>query len=95
MPGACTFDALYVNATPATATTSIADTITVTLYKNNVAQPITTMVNIPALTAVGTLNGSNDTAHSFSVAAGDRIALGITQTDASQTIRMTVTTRCQ
>jgi len=95
MPGACSFDALYVNTSPATATTSIADTITVTLYKNGVAQPVTTQVAVASGTTVGTLTSNSDTAHSFSVAAGDRVALGITQTDASQTIRMTVTSRCQ
>jgi hypothetical protein len=90
MPAACTFNALYVSGT--ISASAGADTLTVTVFKNGVATALTTAV------AVSTLNTpvtSSDTAHSFSVAAGDTVALQVTQTSTTPVVRMNVSTRCQ
>jgi len=69
-----------------------ADTITVTLYKNQVATPLTVTLTSSTTQFSGT--NASDTAHSFSVLAGDEVAIGITQTTGTPIIRLTVVSRC-
>jgi len=90
MPAGCTFNALYVGGT--ITSNAAADTLTLTLVKNGVAQALTTSVAVSTLNATVT---SSDTAHSFTVAAGDSVAIQLTQTNGSPTVRLSVSTRCQ
>jgi hypothetical protein len=69
----------------------------VTLYKatspqSPVAQTLT--VTLTSSTTQFTGTTVSDTAHSFSVVAGDEVAMGITQSTGVPVVRVTVTARC-
>jgi hypothetical protein len=92
MPSACTFNALYVAGT---ITGNVGpDTLTFTLMKNGVA---TTMTASMSLSVAGTTVISTDTSDTFSVVAGDSIAIQIFQTNTGTppVVRMSATTQCQ
>jgi hypothetical protein len=95
MPISCSFDALYVNAAIRSPGPGLNNDINVTLYRNAAAQALTTTVTLNPSAPPGTLASNSDTAHSFAVTPGDRVALGITQSDDAATILLTVSTRCQ
>jgi hypothetical protein len=90
VPGPCTFDALYVNAI--ITGNAASDTLTYTVYKNNVAQSLTKSVTVLSLNVPV---ADFDTSHSFSVAAGDKLAIGVTQSSATPNVRTNLTIRCQ
>jgi hypothetical protein len=96
MPSSCSFDRLYVTATP-TSVLPLADTIVVTLYKDSGGGPAaqTLTATVTSSTTQYTATTSSDTTHSFSVSAGNFVAIGITQSTTVPTVRLTVTTRCQ
>jgi hypothetical protein len=71
MPAACTFDALYVTNSAWNNQGSAPGTVTVTLYKNNVATSMSVSFN----SAVQNTTAVTDTTHTVSVVAGDSVAL--------------------
>jgi hypothetical protein len=96
MPSTCAFDALYVKVTPVNTIggTLTADTLTVTLYKNQVATQLTVTVT-SSTTLFTSVNGSDtNPLHAVSVGPNDEVALGVVGTDGDDVVRMTVTTRC-
>jgi hypothetical protein len=92
MPIACTISALHLKLFGISGTTG-ADTITVTLFKNRVATAMTVTATNPAAGTFGTL--VSDTVNTVSVAVGDTLSLGYTQTDNVPFVRISVGTRCQ
>jgi len=89
LSSACTFNALYVTGT---LTAGIGQTMTLTLIKNGAVTGLTTSIS-PSTNGVTV--ASNDTIHSFSVVAGDTVAIRVNQASTAPTIRMSVTTQCQ
>jgi len=90
--GACTFDALYVAGT--ITANAASDTLTVTLVKNGSATALSTSITVSTL---NTTVSSSDTTigHSFAVVAGDSIAIEVTQTSGTPTVRLSITSHCQ
>jgi len=86
----CTFDALRVAAT--ITSNAVSDDISLTLLVNGGSSGLTT-----GTFNVSTLNTTvlaNDTAHSFAVAAGDRVSIQLTQTTGTPVIRIATTVHC-
>ena len=93
MPIACTFNSLTLSlygVTGAAATNRTG----VTLYKNGIPTSMTVSLNNPA---VGSISIATDSAptHQFSVAVGDFVSIGYTQTNSTTAVRIGVATRCQ
>jgi hypothetical protein len=94
MPASCTFDSIYVSGTATAAAFLGANTLTYKLYKNEVATAIT--VDLSAPTTLNATNTNSATGFSVSVAAGDTVAIGLTQTNgAGSGVLSLVTVRCQ
>jgi len=74
MPAACTFDALYVTNPAWSNEGSSPGTVTVTLWKNNVATTMTVSFN----SANQNTTAATDTTHTVAVVAGDSVALKAT-----------------
>jgi len=89
MPVACTVTSLNLRLD---AITAGANSVTVTLYKNGVATAMTASASVS--TAPATVTAS-DTLHTVSVAAGDSLSIGYTQTNNVPICRIGVATRCQ
>jgi hypothetical protein len=83
MPAACTFDALFVTNSAWANEGLTPGTVTVTLFKNNVATSMAVSFN----SAVQNSTAVSDTsaAHAVSVVAGDSVALKATGTPAGLT----------
>ena len=81
MSTACTLDAMYVSGGIITPGGSGDNTITLTLYKNGVAQ--TMLVSLAALQASpgGTVISASDLVHTVSVSVGDLLSVQISQTN--------------
>src|SRR4029077_8117219 len=93
MPGACTFNAIYVSGTTPNASFLGANTLTYTLYKNNAATGLT--VNLAGPTTLNQNAQANATG-SVTVVAGDELAIGVTQTNgAGSQVLSLVSVRCQ
>ena len=90
MPAACTIKGLYVSVNRQSGSGS--NTITFTIYKNGVATSMTTSVTV---TAIGSAVANSDTFDTFTVAAGDLVSIGISQTSGSPFDNMSVTTTAQ
>jgi hypothetical protein len=83
----CTVDGLRVAATITASAAS--DTLTFTLLKNGAAMSVTT-----GAFTVSTLNTTvfaSDTAHSFTVAAGDTVSIQLAQTNGGPVVRLATT----
>jgi hypothetical protein len=70
--------------------TPAADTTTITVYKNTVATTMTCSVNTD-----GNGAGCTDSTHTFSVAQGDSLALGFSETNSNPFNMVTVGLVCQ
>jgi Collagen triple helix repeat (20 copies) len=90
MPAACTFNTLRVAGTITSG--AGPDSLTLTLMKNGVATSLTTSVTV---STSGTTVTNSDTAHSFTVAAGDTVSIQLTHTNGTPVVRLAVSTRCQ
>ena len=86
------FIGLYVAGT--ITANAASDTITITMIKNGSATALTATLTVGSLNATVT---SSDTVagHAFSVAANDQVAIQITQTTGTPTVRLSVSTYCQ
>jgi hypothetical protein len=92
MASACTFNALHVAGTITSG--AVADTLTLTMIKNGSATALTTSIAVSSVNATVTSSDTN-AAHGFSVAAGDAVAIQLTQTSGAPTVRMSITNQCQ
>lgn len=92
MASPCTFDAIYVSG--AITSNAAADAITLTLIKNGIATSLATTINVSTINITVTGSDTN-AAHSFSVAAGDTVAIKLTQTSGTPTVRLATTVHCQ
>ena len=94
MPAAasCSFKAIYLAGTITASAAS--DTLTITMIKNGSATALTTQIIVSTLNATVT-NSDTTAGHAFSVVAGDQIAIQITQTTSSPTVRLSVSTYCE
>jgi hypothetical protein len=94
MPAAatCSFKALYVAATITNLPGS--DTITITMIKNGSATALTTTLTVTTLNATVT-NTDTVAGHAFAVVAGDQVAIQITQSISTPTVRLSVSTYCE
>jgi hypothetical protein len=100
MPAACSFDKLYVVALPTQAAPAAAVTLDIYLYKQvSGGSPVQQSVHVQVTTGTTqyvAVRGS-DTAHLFSLSAGDEVAYGVSlSTTASPipNVRFQVTSRC-
>ena len=86
---ACTVSALNVGAANFTAPTGV-DTITLTVYKNSTATSMTCSTTVNN-------NGSScsDQTHTFTVAGGDILSLGYSETNVNPNVKVTTTLICQ
>ncbi|MFL6374560.1 MAG: hypothetical protein ACJ73D_07850 [Pyrinomonadaceae bacterium] len=91
IPVACTFDSLVVSAFGVSGTAA-TDSIGVTLYKNGTATATTVTISNPAAGAIATIS---DNVHTFTVAAGDYVSVGYTQTNSTPIVRIGVGAHCQ
>ena len=85
----CTVSALNVGAANFTAPTGV-DTITLTVYKNSTATSMTCSTTVNN-------NGSScsDQTHTFTVAGGDILSLGYSETNVNPNVKVTTTLICQ
>ena len=86
---ACIVSALNVGAINFTAPTG-ADTVTLTVYKNSTATSMTCSTTVNN-------NGSScsDQTHTFTVAGGDILSLGYSETNVNPNVKVTTTLICQ
>jgi hypothetical protein len=91
MPSACSFNAMYVRATPTSAVPT-ADTLDVTLYKNG--SPTALTVSVTSSTTQFTTTSNSNLGTTVAVLPGDTVALGVRGSDGAPTVRMVVVTRC-
>ncbi len=91
MPAACTFDTMYVSAVP-TGGSPAADTLIYVLYVNGNSTPL--QVSLTTSTTTDTATKGSMTGGSVSVAAGDGVAIGVSQSNGSPVIRSAVSVRC-
>lgn len=94
MPGGCTFNSMYVTAAAVDQTYVAANALTYTLYKNNVATSVILSLNAP--TSLSAPTSTSATGFSVPVVTGDKLAIGLTQTNgANSALWNLVTLRCQ
>jgi hypothetical protein len=93
MPIACTFKSLTLSLYAVIGAAG-ANTVGVTLYKNGIATPMTVSLNSPGAESLSTAT-DNAAAHQFSVAVGDFISIGYTQSNSNTVVRIGVAARCQ
>ena len=93
MPIACTFSSLTLSLYGVIGTAA-TNTIGVTLYKNGLPTSMTVSLNNPGAGSISTATDSTF-AHQFSVAVGDFVSIGYTQTSSTSVVRIGVATRCQ
>jgi hypothetical protein len=93
MPISCTFSSLTLSLYGVIGTAG-TNTISVTLYKNGLPTPMTVSLSNPGADLIATAT-DNIVAHQFSVAVGDFVSIGYTQTSSTSVARIGVGTRCQ
>ena len=93
MPIACTFSSLTLSLYGVSGT-GATNTLNVTLYKNGLPTSMTASLANPGQGLIVTAT-DNILAHQFSVAVGDFVSIGYTQTSSTSAVRIGVATRCQ
>jgi hypothetical protein len=93
MPIACTFNSLTLSLYGVSGGAG-TNMIAITLYKNGIPTPLTVALSNPGAGLI-TSGTDNNLAHQFSVAIGDFVSIGYTQTSSTSIVRIGVATRCQ